>query len=87
MTEAEQITLEMMAAYSTNPRFFLDKVEETKPIIFDPPRTEQGTINETHHKKSMGAMGGLRLPPPHRIDFTNFCQKSTRLQHNTAEMP
>ena len=53
MTEAEQITLEMMAAYSTNPRFFLDKLEETKPAIFDPPRTETGTINETRRAQAL----------------------------------
>ena len=66
MTEAEQITLEMMAAYSTNPRFLLDKVEESKPIIFDPPRTEQGTVNETRRaqalKRSMDRRG-VRTSP------------------------
>ena len=51
MTEAEKITQEMMAAYSTSIRFGLDTVNETKPVIFDPPR--EGTINETNRAKAV----------------------------------
>ncbi len=53
MTEAEKITQEMMAAYSTSIRFGLDTVEESKPIIFDPPRTETGTVNETRRAQAL----------------------------------
>jgi len=66
MTEAEQITLEMMAAYSTNPKFFLDKVEEFKPIIFNPPYEAKGTINETRRAQALKRSidrRGLRISP------------------------
>ena len=53
MTEAEKITQEMMAAYSTSIKFGLDTINESKPIIFDPPRTEQGTINETRRAQAL----------------------------------
>lgn len=51
MTEAEKITQEMMAAYSTSIRFGLDTVNETKPLIYDPPRV--GTINETRRAQAV----------------------------------
>ena len=62
MTEAEKITQEMMAAYSTSIRFGLDTVEEFKPIIFDPPRTEQGTINETRRAQALRRSMDRRPP-------------------------
>ena len=62
MTEAEKITQEMMAAYSTSIRFGLDTVEESKPIIFDPPRTEQGTINETRRAQALKRSMDRRPP-------------------------
>ena len=66
MTEAEQITQEMMAAYSTNIRFGLDTVEEQKPVIYDPPRQEQGTINETRRAQALRRSldrRGVRMSP------------------------
>ena len=62
MTEAERITQEMMAAYSTSIRMGLDVSEEAKPIIFDPPRQEKGTINETRRAKAL--MRSMDRRPP-----------------------
>jgi hypothetical protein len=62
MTEAERITQEMMAAYSTSIRMGLDVSEEAKPIIFDPPRQEQGTINETRRAQALERSMNRRPP-------------------------
>jgi len=62
MTEAERITQEMMAAYSTSIRMGLDVSEEAKPIIFDPPRQEQGTINETRRAQALQRSMDRRPP-------------------------
>jgi hypothetical protein len=57
MTEAEKLTLQMMAAYSTNLRLQLEPRITTTPEVVGPPqtqvRTTPGTVNETRRAQAL----------------------------------